>query len=326
MILLFSIMNDHSTSKVMDWLLAFGEKKVERINSKRLPEANHFSGILETRRKPELRYKGSPIKSIWFRKTINFHFEEGKDAIDVEKLRSHLGDEIASFNTSLYFLCQASLPFILGRNYSERTLDVNKIKSLKAAMDCGLRIPPTLITNAKAEIASFIDRHGTVIVKSLSDPAFFNINGNKYALYTNILEPSDLNELSTFIFPSLIQKKIEKRFEIRAFYLCGKLFSAAIFSQTDTRTALDFRHYNYDKPNRIIPYTLGADMEKKIAAFMKRMNLNTGSLDFIMEPSGQYVFLEVNPVGQFDMLSVACNYPLEKEIAYLLSNPHPSNT
>ena len=36
------------------------------------------------------------------------------------------------------------------------------------------------------------------------------------------------------------------------------------------------------------------------------MSLNTGSIDLIKTKSGDYVFLEVNPVGQFSMVSFPC--------------------
>jgi hypothetical protein len=39
----------------------------------------------------------------------------------------------------------------------------------------------------------------------------------------------------------------------------------------------------------------------------------------IVTPEKKYVFLEVNPIGQFNQVSIPCNYFLEKKIAdYLL--------
>jgi hypothetical protein len=40
-----------------------------------------------------------------------------------------------------------------------------------------------------------------------------------------------------------------------------------------------------------------------------------------MTKKGEYVFLEVNPIGQFGMVSAPCNYNLEKKIAQYLINP-----
>ena len=46
--------------------------------------------------------------------------------------------------------------------------------------------------------------------------------------------------------------------------------------------------------------------------------MNTGSFDFILTSEGEYVFLEVNPIGQFGMVSYPCNYYLEEKIVDLL--------
>jgi D-alanine-D-alanine ligase-like ATP-grasp enzyme len=53
---------------------------------------------------------------------------------------------------------------------------------------------------------------------------------------------------------------------------------------------------------------------------MALLKLNTGSIDLIVNTTGEYIFLEVNPVGQFGMVSSPCNYYLEREIARFLSN------
>ena len=48
---------------------------------------------------------------------------------------------------------------------------------------------------------------------------------------------------------------------------------------------------------------------------MKNLKLDTGSIDMIVTLDGEYVFLEINPIGQFGMVSYHCNYHLEKRIA-----------
>ncbi|MDR3047884.1 MAG: hypothetical protein LBU51_09825, partial [Bacteroidales bacterium] len=51
-----------------------------------------------------------------------------------------------------------------------------------------------------------------------------------------------------------------------------------------------------------------------IDMFMQNMNLQTGSLDFILTPAGDYIFLEVNPCGQYDVFN-SCNVYPDKLIA-----------
>lgn len=94
----------------------------------------------------------------------------------------------------------------------------------------------------------------------------------------------------------------------------------AICSTFDKQTKEDFRRYNDKYPNRVIPYKLPSTIEKKLHLFMQEMKLNCGSIDMILDNSGDYYFLEVNPVGQFGMISYPCNYYLEREIANFLLN------
>ena len=52
---------------------------------------------------------------------------------------------------------------------------------------------------------------------------------------------------------------------------------------------------------------------------MDNLKLNSGSIDLVYTKDEDYYFLEVNPVGQFAMVSEPCNYYLEKIVAQKLS-------
>jgi glutathione synthase/RimK-type ligase-like ATP-grasp enzyme len=92
----------------------------------------------------------------------------------------------------------------------------------------------------------------------------------------------------------------------------------AIFSSADAQTKADFRNYNWKKPNRTVPYELPEVITNKIVELMDSFQMNTGSLDFIVNENNEYIFLEVNPTGQFGMVSFPCNYHLEKIVAQTL--------
>jgi glutathione synthase/RimK-type ligase-like ATP-grasp enzyme len=119
--------------------------------------------------------------------------------------------------------------------------------------------------------------------------------------------------------PSLIQEKIEKKYEIRIFYIDGETYTIAIFSSTNKRTSIDFRKYDFNKPNRMVPYILPEDIYDKIKLLMKKLNLSTGSIDMIKNEDNYY-FLEINPIGQLGMVSYCGNFYLEKKIAKFLIN------
>ena len=91
-----------------------------------------------------------------------------------------------------------------------------------------------------------------------------------------------------------------------------------IFSQKNSQTMVDFRKYDREYPNRRVPFKLPKEVYSMVLEFMKDIEINTGSFDFIYSNRGEYVFLEVNPVGQFGMVSMPCNYYIEKRIAETL--------
>ena len=59
-------------------------------------------------------------------------------------------------------------------------------------------------------------------------------------------------------------------------------------------------------------------VEAKIGVLMGRMGLCFGSLDLIVTPEGEHVFLEVNPVGQFDWIVAQTGLPIYERLAELL--------
>ena len=243
-------------------------------------------------------------KVIWYRrlgkkeKTIKI-VEKNFDHSNFKLFTNFINKEWESF-THLFINIISNNSIWLDRPYK-----INKLKVLNLAMSSDLKIPKTLITNN----LKYIDKIKNYITKPLDNTTGFFYKKNFFATYT-----TGLNKFYTSFSPSLIQEKIEKKYEIRTFYLDGECYSMAIFSQNDKQTQVDFRQYNYSKPNRNIPYKLPLKIEEKLKKLMDGLQLKTGSIDIIKGIDGEYYFLEVNPVGQFGMTSKPCNYNLEKKI------------
>ena len=53
---------------------------------------------------------------------------------------------------------------------------------------------------------------------------------------------------------------------------------------------------------------------------MKLLGLISGSIDLILSNNKDYYFLEVNPEGQYDWVSVFGGYNLDKKIAKYMIN------
>ena len=196
--------------------------------------------------------------------------------------------------------------------------DMEKPRQLELAHKVGLNIPKTLITNDKKALITFAEEHKTIITKPLAFPYTYLDPAKKEKpklSYTRVLEMEEITGLPEVFSYGLFQEKVEKKFEIRSFFLAGKIWSMAIFSQGSEQTEVDFRNYNVQQKNRTVPFMLPKTIQRKVIKFMEVAQLQWGSLDFAYTPNGEIIFFEVNPQGQFGMLSKPCNYHLEEKIA-----------
>ncbi len=198
---------------------------------------------------------------------------------------------------------------------SPRTVSPNKPAVLRRAAAVGLAIPATLITTERPALQEFAARHGAIVSKPTAETILLTGGGATHALYTSVVTAELIERLPERFPPTLFQELLAKEYELRVFYLDGECHAMAIFSQRDPQTAIDFRRYNHARPNRCVPYLLPAGMRQRIRSLMQALELDTGSLDLVHTPDGRDVFLEVNPVGQFGMVSHPCNYHLERQVA-----------
>jgi hypothetical protein len=194
----------------------------------------------------------------------------------------------------------------------------NKILNLRLAADSGLKIPNTIVTNNKENLLQFIEKGKKYITKSIYISPY--IETTKESYYGNGTIELDTNNISENFAPSLVQEYIEKEIEIRVFFIQDTFYSMAIFSQKNIKTKIDFKNYDKENPNRNVPFLLPDEILTSIKRFIKKTDSNTGSIDLILRPTGDYVFLEINPMGQYDWLSENCNYYIDKKIAEILIN------
>lgn len=245
--------------------------------------------------------------SFWYRRGMFYN-----DNIGINKIYNE------SYKTILKFLEDN-----FAKNQLNKFKDnkVYKLKMLYEAVNLGIKIPDTLATTNGEDVKKFISKNKIIIAKSLENP-FFKIPYKNHEItlttHTNYITEDSLTKVPQKFLPTLFQEYIEKQFEIRTFYLKGEFKSMVIFSQQNEKTKIDFRNYDYARPNRNVPFQLPKNLEKKLHKLMLKLNLDCGSFDIIYTPNGEYYFLEVNPIGQFQWVSSNCNYFLERMIAETL--------
>jgi ATP-GRASP peptide maturase of grasp-with-spasm system len=322
MTLIISEENDVSTGYVMDYLAYYNEPCI-RVNEKDFIQDIYLQLFSHSGNECIVQFGTkkvnlSKIKSFWFRRggiSFDTMIHANLNPELITEINKHLKEECQTIEQ--FLVCLLKTKKTLGDIYQR---SANKLIGLFIAQSVGLQIPNTIVSTEKQKLSNFFENQTGCISKFIQDVFLTDTQENRYYSTTSIVEKSDILEMNDRFFPSQLQANIPKRYELRIFYLNGKCYSMVIFSQQDKQTQVDFRNYNHKKPNRNVPYKLPEHIENKINKFMQLMNLDTGSIDMIVTPDLEYVFLEVNPVGQYDMVSVPCNYYLDKKIAKYLKD------
>lgn len=167
-----------------------------------------------------------------------------------------------------------------------------KVYQLKVAKELGFRIPDTCITNSPAQARRFIARQGDrgTIYKAFS--------GTEQAWReTRLLKPEEVELMDAVRYaPVIFQEYIPAEVDLRITMVGDSIFPAAIYSQ-QTSYKVDFRMTMDDAA--IAAVELPESLQERLRAYMTRLGLVYGAIDMRLTPDGTYVFLEINPSGQW---------------------------
>lgn len=310
MYLIFTETFDYSTNNALKWFSFFG-KEVFCIDNK-----TEIKVTIEDINNPVFMLNGTAInlqeiEGVWFRRSrLKIQY------LEFSKLKG-TEENLKKYHKAFKLEVEDYLNFLLFKGVNSvgnpDLLSVNKLRVLLIAKKEGFLIPKTHLADSD-DINSFSVGNDKIITKLLI-PFPRKINGKEFRLLTYPFKSDSLDEDFSL---SLFQKRIEKKIEVRVFYLKGNCFAKAIFSQKDKQTTEDYRNYNVKKPNRIVPFELPKKICKKLKRVMEQVGLDTGSIDFIVDKNNLFIFLEINPIGQFADFYYQCNFPLEKEVVKTL--------
>ena len=190
---------------------------------------------------------------------------------------------------------------------------------LEIATRLGLMVPATLISNVPDSIRAFFTECGKAMIAKPVRSGHIVQNGVDCAVFTTKIQESDLDDLAdAALCPTIYQELDPKQYDIRVTVVGRKIFAAAIDSQSDPEASVDWRRTsNPLLPHRVIE--LPAQVQAQILGLMDALSLNYGALDFVLTPDGRYVFLEINPNGQWLWLDDMLSFGISREIAVWLS-------
>jgi glutathione synthase/RimK-type ligase-like ATP-grasp enzyme len=183
-----------------------------------------------------------------------------------------------------------------------------KVFQLKVAREVGLQIPQTLIANDVERARNFIEALGSerVIYKA------FSATQAEWR-ETRLLGERELGLLDSVRYaPVIFQEYIEAAVDLRVTIVGEEIFAAAIHSQ-DSTYKVDFR---MDMPNAMVEAEkLPDDIDKMLRKLMRRLGLVYGAIDMRRTADGRYVFLEINPAGQWLFIEERTKQPITSAVA-----------
>lgn len=187
----------------------------------------------------------------------------------------------------------------------------HKVFQLRVAQDVGLAIPRTLITTDPDAARHFIGERPTGATAFKA----FSAAEDEWR-ETRIVGNDELAVLDNVGYaPVIFQEYVEATYDLRITAVGNAIFAAAIHSQ-QTAYKVDFR---MDIINaRVESVNLPPPVEAGLRRLMRRLGLVYGAIDMRLTPDGRYVFLEINPAGQWLFVEQHTRQPIAAQMARLL--------
>lgn len=184
----------------------------------------------------------------------------------------------------------------------------NKLNQLVAAHRCGLRIPDTVVTQSPSGVREFCRRHGNgVIVKPVAGTP-------GPLLFTQLVRESHIQaEDSIRACPAIYQEFIPGKRHIRLNCFGSESYASLIETED-----LDWR------PNLAVPisrWSIPDTLHNDVRNVLDVLGLDMGIIDLKQTPDGEFVWLEVNPQGQFLFLEGLTKEPLTEHFAKYFTGP-----
>lgn len=195
----------------------------------------------------------------------------------------------------------------------------NKFFQQQVALRSGLMVPDTMISNNPESIQTMSRLKKGLLLKSMG---YIRLDKEgKCSLYTELFSNEEISENTMAIrgCPIFSQAYIKKCYEYRVMAIGNRILSCRIDSQASKKTKIDWRHYDFENVEHI-QTTLPKQVEKNILTFMKSIGLRYGAIDLIETPNGDFVFLEVNPAGQWGWIHDFAKLPIPETVAEMLES------
>jgi glutathione synthase/RimK-type ligase-like ATP-grasp enzyme len=266
-------------------------------------------------RNSDHRVRFDDICGAWYRRSGNLY--ETRLSMTSERLDNYVKTQVQA---TVSALCSTLDTLWVSHPLTLRRGEVKALQ-LVAASSAGLKIPHTLISNDPERAAPFVAALGDAecAIKPLLAVGVTDDQGGFRMPLTAML-PRGHSLESVAHAPTILQPYVDKAFELRCVVIGEQIFAAKMDTQADEKSRVDSRGGDPDHDIFVLP----DEVKSSLRRLMDSFGLNFASLDMIVTPDGEFVFLELNPNGQWLWLELQLGLPLVATMADLLTSDHPS--
>lgn len=230
--------------------------------------------------------------------------------------KRYLQSELASLLEGIYKTLRHA--FWINDIYRIREAE-NKIYQLQLAKQIGFEIPQSMISNSVSPLQEILQKsNGNCIIKPIRSGNMGYPDGRQ-VIFTSQFNESVLDwEDRINAFPSYLQENLNKAYDIRCTVIGDNVFAAAISSQNNPDSCIDWRRSKKPLPHKKIG--LPQDIQDKAIEITHTLGLTYSAIDLIMSKQEEFTFLECNPNGQWAWIENRLGYPISEKIVSLLQN------
>ena len=261
-------------------------------------DTDRWRGSVQT---PSRHAELGSVRSMYYRRPSGFafpHLDRQDERFAAAQARYGLGGILTSLPGCLYV------------NHPNRIGDAEyKPAGLAAAATVDFVLPPTLITNVPCDARAFLKEHSPAIFKPLSVPLYL-VDSKAQTVPVTEVSVDEIDDSVTGTM-HLFQKRVDKVADVRVTVIGERIFAVRIDSGLlDWRT--DYSTHTYT------PVTAPPEVERAMRAYLRHFGLVFGAFDFALTESGEWVFIECNPSGQWAWLEPPTGLPMTAALADLL--------
>ena len=304
-ILVLSELNDPHARAVIEALAARGEE-AQLLDLSEFPTRLALSMTFEDgarqftlKRSSGGRLDLATVGAVWWRRPQPFKLPAGV----TDPVHRHFA--MSEALTAFHGLYQSLEAFWVNDPVRDAAAH-HKPWQLTLAQEIGLPIPITLMTNDPDEARDFWRRHeGQVIYKQFIPlPDAWR--------ETRRLRPEEANHADAVrLTPVIFQRQVEAVADVRVTAIGSDLYAAS----TDVRNAEYPVGVRMNLDARWVEHKLPSSVEDRLRDLMRRLGLEYGAIDLRFTQEGSYVFLEVNPAGQFLWIEMATGQKIAAALA-----------